>query len=162
MPNSHHKGFDDLEHRYLEALPLSSQNLSTAESLMNSGTLREQGIACGAVLRDLNSPSALKAQAIERLRQLCVDYDGRDALSKNEILITLLLIPAEAMKDEALHRFAYSSASADRFTTRANAMMVLERLSRLGDARSKELLESALEDPDETVRANARIALERL
>lgn len=161
MTDPHEEKIEVLEGKYLLGQTLSASELHTASTLMNSENLRVASIACGAILREQSSNEAVKQRAALRLDELCQEYMKKDHTYKNELLVTLIVIPILALRrSRILEEFAYRAASAKRFTLRANAMAVLGRLALLGREEATKLLTESLADPNEEVRRNATINLE--
>ena len=163
MTDPDEEKIEALEEKYLLGHALSASELHVAGTLIISDSLRVASIACGAILRDQSSEEELRQRAALRLEELCQEYIKKDHRYKNELLVTLMLIPTSTLKSSRiLEEFTYRAASAKRFTLRVNAMSVLERLARLGNEESIRRLTEALADPNEEVRRNARIYLERI
>jgi len=153
---------DDIENKYLEGKRLSKEEQDRAIKAIDSVDLRDAITGCAAVLCSRDVLEAFKLEARKRFEEICGDLCQRDDKYKIEVLFTLLQIPIDELANSRLmQELAYCSLKADRFSLRANAVLVLERLHKLGDPVASLRIEGALNDPNEKVRTNALIALRK-
>ena len=152
--------FAQAEANYLEGISLSPAQRALMEARLCSAVGRDVCIACGALLRDPATPRHQKKLARKALRKLCLEHSGGSATG--ELSVTLLLVPFRELDNEAVRRFAYEIIRSERFTLRANAVMVLQRFAEHGDKRARALLQLAVGDENPKVRENATIAAQNL
>jgi len=154
---------DDIENAYLDGLKLSSAQRARATRAVDAADMRTRIIGCVALLCGENSGGRMRLKARKRFEDLCAELTECDSNCKGEVLFSLLQIPiGELINSRAMRDLAYHALKADRFTVRANAVLVLERLAGQGDAVALHLIESALEDLNEKVRGNAVVALRNI
>jgi len=151
-----------LENKYLDGKMLSTTDLNLAAEYTASIDLREAIVSCTAILWSRNAAEEVKQNARMRFEHICMDLSQRDDKYKIEALFSLLQIPLpELLNSQPMKNLAFSALKADRFTLRANAVAVLERLHLNGDRDASVSIEAALQDSNEKVRQNATVALRK-
>ncbi len=161
--NEEEPGLGEIENQYLDGLQLSEAQLKRAVKAIDSSDMRESIIGCVAILCDRNVAREVKPKARKQFEHICNQLCQRDEKCKIEVLFTLLQIPiGELTSSRVMRNLAYCAVKADRFSLRANAVVVLERLAKEGDADALSLIEASLKDPDDKVRTNAQVALRNL
>ena len=160
MDNDEQFSLDDIENAYLEGLKLSSAQRARAIEAIDSVDMRMRIIACVALLCGKNATRKFRLKARKRFEGLCSELTERDDICKTEVLFSLLQIPMRELKvSRPMRELAYHAVNANRFTLRANAVLVLERFAAEGDSVAVSLIETALQDESDKVRANASVAL---
>lgn len=159
MPDSDQM-FLAAEHKYLEGKRLDSKELDCMHGALASIEPRTASIACGAILRDPNARAEQKDDARLALKRLCTTLNAES--ERSELSITLMLIPFGEINYNFVKEFIYDLLSSSRFTLRANAIVLLERLATHGDQRAFTLIRVANTDVSEVVRGNASDTLKRL
>jgi hypothetical protein len=163
--------FAQAEIKYLQGARLTVEELNYMETVLESSEGREISIACGAILRVVNSQPYQRCKARAALKRLCehlaagrhgIEINLPDENTKTELSITLMLIPSSEIQHEFIKPFIYAIAKSERYTLRANAVLLLGRLAAGGDPQALQLLHLAAKDTQPEVRNNAEIELRKL
>jgi hypothetical protein len=141
---------------------LSHHELQVLKSGLGSQRLDERAIASSTLLSNAAPPS-LKNLAIQTLAGVCQTLLDSGEPFHAGFLRRLLPVPeSDLIAADAFKSFIYQAAKHPTYQYRANAVLLLFQLAKVGDQDSLQLLQSALNDSDETVRNNARICLNKL
>jgi hypothetical protein len=153
-----------LEAKYLKGDSLSPKELKIATDGLVTESSMGRLIACEALLRSQlpeNDVGIIKA--IHVLESMCRDATTSNAGLNVRLVLALYHIPTRViLRSEIMREVAYLAALDSSKGCRRNAQLALRQLAAHGDARSLELLQKALGDPDEYVRHNARNCLQQL
>lgn len=141
---------------------LTAVDLAVAERVLESLNFSEKLIGCEALIR--YSESAIsKERALAEFESLCKQALEDSSLQDPTLLYSLSFVPDPCfIGNKVFREITLRSATDVNLGARTNAMVLLERLARLGDTEAVEILRRSLHDSHEYVRNNARQCLDRL
>src|SRR5262245_48932400 len=147
----------DLEPKILNSVPLLPEEMRLVEEAVASNRIAEKVLACEALLRLGNLEQRNHAARV--ISNIVHDSNaGRESLDPS-IVMTFFSLPIALFNESAFQLCLKRAASHDDEGVRANSMVVLGRLARIGAGWATELLEAGRKDSSGIVRQNAEANL---
>ena|SRR5258706_4033336 len=147
----------DLEPRILNNVPLSCEEMHLIEQTLGSEQLAEKILACEGLLR--LGDDRQKDVAVRTISRIVGDVNSGGCELAPDLVMTFFLL-SESTLSQTDYKIVLTTASSHPDEgVRANCMVALHPLAKIGLGWVRVLLERGLEDSSTDVRQNARVAL---
>jgi hypothetical protein len=156
------KSIRAIRDRFVRGEPLNPDDLDAAKTFLSSASPVERVFASTILLRQPRSPE-VGQQVLSTVVDLCTSALNQPSEFTCDFAAMLAAVPLEAWRQHSIvGRAARMAATCGNAECRLNAMALLPMLARMGDREAVGLLKTALGDPDEYVRHNAKLAWSQL